>query len=65
MAKLNKTVVLDVTIDSFTAEVTVESDSGMLLVTVMAGVCTVDVTCSVGPTVPLLWGDAGRVGDVI
>lgn len=54
MAKLNKTVVLDVTIDSFTAEVTVESDSGMLLVTVMAGVCTVDVTCSVGPAVPLL-----------
>lgn len=65
VAELNKTVVLDVPIDSFTVEVTRESDSDMLVVIVTTGVCTFEVIFSVGPAVLLLWGNVGRVDDVI
>lgn len=65
MAKVNKIVVLDDPTGSFAVEVTVGSNSDILLVTVLTAECIVEAVSSVGPVSLLLWGDVGRGADGI
>lgn len=56
VAKVNFVVVDDPT-GSFAVEVTVGSNCGIPLVTVVTAVCTVEAVRSVGPVSLPLWGD--------